>query len=170
MKIAIIGFSGAGKSTLARRLGGHLQLPVLHLDSIHFSQGWHERPWKDMEADIETFMQTHSSWIIEGNYRRACQEERLQAADKIIFMKFNAVTCLYRVVKRYIKYRQTSRPDMAAGCPEKLDWAFLKWILVIGRSKQVLKHYQNLYQRYPDKMTIIHNRRELSAFLKTLTS
>jgi len=43
-RIMIIGASGAGKSTLARWLGQSLNLPVVHIDSMYFTQGWVERP------------------------------------------------------------------------------------------------------------------------------
>jgi hypothetical protein len=55
MKIAILGFSGCGKSTLARRLGETYKVPVLHLDSVHFSANWVERPLEDKlrENDVD---------------------------------------------------------------------------------------------------------------------
>jgi len=39
MKIAVNGYSGSGKSTLARRLGELYQIPVLHLDTVHWLGG-----------------------------------------------------------------------------------------------------------------------------------
>lgn len=45
-KILIIGSAGAGKSVLSVRLAGLLQLPVLHLDALHWLPGW-ERPERD---------------------------------------------------------------------------------------------------------------------------
>ena len=40
MKILVLGFSGSGKSTLARNLSNHYNLPLLHIDSIHFLPNW----------------------------------------------------------------------------------------------------------------------------------
>jgi hypothetical protein len=31
-------------------------------------------------------------------------------------------------MNRWLRYRGQSRPDMAPGCPEKIDWEFLQWI------------------------------------------
>ena len=43
MKIQIYGYSGSGKSTLAHDLGAKLELPVLHMDTVHFLPGWQVR-------------------------------------------------------------------------------------------------------------------------------
>lgn len=43
MKIAVIGYSGSGKSTLAGVLGERYDIPVLHLDRVHFLPDWQER-------------------------------------------------------------------------------------------------------------------------------
>jgi adenylate kinase family enzyme len=43
-RVAIIGSRGAGKSTLARKLGGILGLPVIHLDKEYWQPGWTEPP------------------------------------------------------------------------------------------------------------------------------
>lgn len=39
----------------------------------------------------------------------------------IIMLLFNRFACLHRVVKRYKKFKNTTRPDMGKGCNEKLD-------------------------------------------------
>src|SRR4029077_16885614 len=39
-RIMVVGNAGAGKSTFARRLGGKLALPVIHLDSHFWRPGW----------------------------------------------------------------------------------------------------------------------------------
>jgi adenylate kinase family enzyme len=66
-------------------------------------------------------------WIIDGNYSRLL-DIRLPRADTVILLDFPLWVCYWRVTKRWLRYRGRSRPDMAEGCLEKLDWEFLKWI------------------------------------------
>ena len=66
-------------------------------------------------------------WIIDGNYSRT-MPARLAAADTVIWLDFGRSTCLWRAVKRRILHHGKSRPDMTAGCPEKIDLEFLLWI------------------------------------------
>ncbi|WP_251047740.1 hypothetical protein [Planococcus sp. ISL-109] len=62
-------------------------------------------------------------WIIEGNYSSS-MDMRLSACDTLIQLELPLWRCLWRVTKRRIQYMKKMRPDMAAGCPEKLDRAF----------------------------------------------
>ena len=135
LKIAIIGYSGSGKSTLANFLGQHYNCEVLHLDKIHFTSNWQERTVDEMTDDISTFM-LQRDWIIEGNYSACLYEERMREADCIVYFNFNRVNCLYRAFRRYLTYRGKTRPSMAEGCNEKFDFAFVKWILLDGRSQK----------------------------------
>lgn len=125
-KILIIGSSGAGKSTFARRLGAILQLEVIHLDSLYWSAGWVEMP-KDVWRTTVGELLTREAWIMDGNYGGTL-DLRLQACDAVIFLDVPRLICLWRVLKRVAAYRTESRPDMAAGCPEKIDWEFIKYI------------------------------------------
>lgn len=167
MKIAILGFSGSGKSTLATKLSEIYNIPVLHLDSVFFKEGWEERD-KDEASNIVTSFMMQSAWVIEGNYTGLYQKERLKDADKIVYLNFNRFICLYRVVKRYFKYRGTTRDDMADGCDEKIDWEFIKWILHEGRNKNTIKHYQEIMEKYKDKAVMCKNQRQVDNYISSL--
>ncbi len=87
MKIAILGTSGSGKSTLAKRLGERYDLPVLHMDTVHFLPGWVERPFAEEEAIVRQFLDENAGgWVIDGNYSKTCYARRLEEADKIIVL------------------------------------------------------------------------------------
>jgi len=125
-RIAILGCGGSGKSTLAVTLGRLLKLPVMHLDREHWLPGWVEPP-KDSWTQRHDELIKQDTWIIDGMYRGTVAP-RLAAADTIIFLDFSRWVCLWRIVRRYWKYRGKSRPDMTEGCPEQLNHAFLRWI------------------------------------------
>ncbi len=165
MKVAIIGFSGCGKSTLATKLGEKYDLPVLYLDRIQFAANWVERELEDKLCDVAAFLDSHDSWVMDGNYSNLLQERRLEEADRIIIMELNRFVCLWRVVKRWLTYRGSSRPDMAEGCKEKVDWEFLRWVLHDGRTKQRKVHLNDIACRYPQKCIRIRTRKEQTAFL-----
>lgn len=152
MKIAIMGYSGGGKSTLARRLGAQLDVPVLHLDSVHFSADWVERDFAEETADVESFLNTHSDWIIDGNYSLLSEERRLAEADRIIVILAPRVIRLWRVVRRLACYYGTTRPDMAAGCPEKVDFTFLTWVLWDSCTRAKRKHYLEIAKSIREKL------------------
>lgn len=101
MKIAILGLSGSGKSTLAKQLGSFYHAPVLHLDAVHFLPGWVERVPGEEEQLVTSFLDTHSSWVMDGNYTKTCYARRLEEADQIIVLAFNRFLCLWRVIRRW---------------------------------------------------------------------
>ncbi len=115
-------------------------------------------------------MNTHDAWVMDGNYSKLFYERRLDEADVIILLLFNRFSCLHRAAKRYRKYRNTSRPDMAAGCNEKLDWEFIRWILHDGRTKESRARYRSVAEQYPQKVVIIRNQKELDGYLKQFAS
>jgi len=125
-RILIIGSGGAGKSTLARRLGETLSLEVIHLDKLHWLPGW-TQPSKDEWRKIVERELQKSEWVMDGNFG-GTMEMRLKACDTVIFLDFSRTVCIYRVFKRWLKYRNTHRPDMTEGCNEKVDLEFLGWI------------------------------------------
>lgn len=168
MKIAIIGYSGAGKSTLARRLGELYGIPVLHLDTVHFLPNWEERERSEKQKIVSDFMNDNESWVIDGNYSKLFSAERLEQADMIVMLLFNRFNCLWRAIKRYREFKGRTRPDMSDGCAEKIDLEFVWWILHDGRTKSKKADYKAISAKYPDKVTVMKNQRELDVFLQCL--
>lgn len=168
MKIAILGYSGSGKSTLARLLAGKYNTDVLHFDAVHFLPGWEIRDREEKERITEEFLNTHTSWVIDGNYTKLSYERRLREADLIIMLLFNRFACLCRAYRRYRNYRGKTRPDMAEGCPEKLDREFVKWILWDSRTKRARDRYRTVARMFEDKTVILKNQKELDRYIDSL--
>jgi adenylate kinase family enzyme len=121
-KIIIVGPGGAGKSTLARRLGAILGLEVVHLDELYWGPGWIEPPKEAWRATIADLLRRDAA-ILDGNYG-GTMPERLAWCDTVVFLDLPRIVCLWRVFLR----RFGDRAGMAAGCPERLDSKFLRWI------------------------------------------
>jgi adenylate kinase family enzyme len=66
-------------------------------------------------------------------YHRVCLDLRLRAADTIIFLDVPRHRCLWRVTKRWLRYRGQTRPDMGPHCPEKIDIEFIRYIWSFNR-------------------------------------
>jgi len=125
-RILVVGSGGAGKSTFSRALGGALGLPVIHLDAHYWRAGWVEPTQDEWRATVAALV-AGEGWVMDGNYSRTLVP-RLAACDTVIFLDLPRWLCLWRVLARAWRYRGRSRPDMAQGCPEKMDATFLKWV------------------------------------------
>lgn len=166
MKIAVLGFSGSGKSTLAQRLGELTGAPILHLDTVQFLPDWEIRLLEEKQAMVEDFLDSHVSWIIDGNYRKLSYDRRLAEADQIWILLFNRFTRLYRVLRRYRQYRGKARPDMAAGCSEKVDAEFVSWVLWRGCNSETEQRMHDIVRQYPEKSHLLENQRQVDAALR----
>jgi len=166
-RIMIIGSGGSGKSTLARQLGEILGLPVIHLDREFWNPSWVETPkeeWREKQKNLFS----SPEWIADGNFGGS-MEIRLQKADTVIFLDFNRFVCLYSVIKRRLNYIGKVRPDISEGCPERLDFEFLKWIWQYP-AKSRPKTIKTI-SKYKDKLEIIviKNRKALKRFIIEIT-
>lgn len=131
-RVVILGCAGAGKTTLARAIGERLSLPVIHLDTL----------WEP--CDPEAFRQklpaavAGDAWVIEGHpdHLRDFAETldvSVPRADLVLFVHQPRWLGLWRVIRRWLRDRGRTRPDLPEGWPEQLDWPSLKWIWTFER-------------------------------------
>ncbi len=125
-KVIVIGSGGAGKSTFAVRLGERLGLPVIHQDALYWRPSWVETPPDEWKATLATLVQ-RDAWIMDGNFGGTL-DLRIAASDTVILLDLPRTVCLWRALKRAVRYLGRTRPDMAEGCNEKIDLQFLRWI------------------------------------------
>ena len=164
-RILIIGCGGAGKSTLARQLGEKLKLPVVHLDSIFWLPYWVERNRDEFDELVRQELMKQT-WIMDGNFNRTLPE-RVKYCDTIIYLDFSRMACLLGVLKRIITTYGTVRPDMGAGCPERFDLEFLKWVWNFNKNKRE-SYYRLLNETEGVNTIVLKNRRMVKRFLKEL--
>lgn len=164
-RVIIIGCGGSGKSTLSRVLSEKTNLPVVHLDRLFWREGWVNIPREEFNILLREELK-NDKWIIDGNYDRTLQE-RLKRCDTVIYLDYPRRTCIFGVLKRVIINYKKVRPDMAEGCPEKIDLEFIKWIWNFNEEHRD-KFYNILKEEKGKQIYIFRNREECNKFLENL--
>jgi adenylate kinase family enzyme len=123
-RVAIVGSGGAGKSTFAGELGRLTGLPVVHLDRHHWHPGWVETP-PDQWHTVLSELVAADCWILDGNYGGTF-DLRFSRADTVIVLALSRWHCVSRVLWRTLRNR--GREVQAAGCPERFDRKFVRWV------------------------------------------
>ena len=167
VKIQVCGFSASGKSTFSKALAKYYNTPVLHLDTLHFGPNWEIIPDTEMAKKIDKFLAENDTWVIDGNYKNA-SPNRFEECDLLFYFNFNRFTCIRNAYRRYRKYKNTVRDDMAAGCDETLDLEFITWILFRSRTRRRKNYFQNLGKKYKNKFIVFKNHKEVDAYLENL--
>lgn len=126
-RILVIGVSGAGKSTLSQKIAAGFGLPYISFDrDIFWLPGWTERP-RPEQRRIITDLVAGERWIMDGS-NPSSFDLRLPRADFVIWMRLPRLVCVWSVFKRWFRYLGRTRPEMAPGCIEKVDWEFIRFI------------------------------------------
>lgn len=164
----IIGSCGAGKSTLARQMHEILQLPVIHLDQHYWRSGWIESEKEDWVKRVQELVTTEE-WIMDGNYSGTLAQ-RIPFADTIILLNYPTYLCLFRILRRYFQYWGKVRPELPAGCPEKLDWDFFMYVKNFRRDTlpKTLQRLAGL--RSDQKLLIFDTPKSTNSFLQSIRS
>ena len=166
-KVLVIGSGGSGKSTLARVLGTTLGLDVLHLDKLYWKAGWVEPSKDEWLATLEQVL-TRDTWVMDGNFGGTLNR-RIEACDTIVFLDLSRLVCVVRIIKRRFRYRSNSRPDMAEGCHERLNLEFLHWVWNYPRRSRPKVVRMIEENKSSKKIVWLKSRRDVNAFLKSLT-
>lgn len=166
-KVLIIGSPGSGKSTLGKKLHKITQYPLYHLDVIWWRPNWTHISDEDFITEIKNITST-DKWIIDGQYSRNL-EVRLEKADTVIFLDYKRDVCIRRILKRIIQHKRKERDDIFTGCPEKLDFSFLKWTWGYPEREKP-KVYQYMRQYNNINWIVFKNTRELKKYLTLIES
>lgn len=166
-KVLVIGSGGAGKSTLARHVAERTGLPLVHLDQLYWHSGWRPTKNRDWDAVIESLI-SQDAWVMDGNYGRTLAR-RLAACDTVVFLDRSRWLCLWRAIARWLRYGGRDRPDMPAGCPERLSWDFVVWIWQYPRRRRpgILRQLETLHDR---RVVILNDQAAIDRFLMGLAS
>ncbi|MDR2977599.1 MAG: AAA family ATPase [Streptococcaceae bacterium] len=161
MKFYIVGSVGAGKSTLARRISEILSIPVYHLDEVVHKNDTSTEIDNVRRSDDEIHkifqeIMSQNNFIIED-----CLRDRftvaLQQVDSVIFLDIPLHRLYIRILIRWIKQKLGVEKANYHANLQMLSKMFT-WVKESPRDKLV--NLQNL--------TVLHNQREVSNFLKDI--
>ncbi len=163
-RILIVGSGGAGKSTLAVELGHKLNLPVIHLDKEYWRPGWIKPKPEEWDQHVSSLLHGEK-WIIDGNFTGTLAQ-RIIAADTIIYLNLPPIVCLWRILKRRFQFIGTSHYAMAEGCPQKIDFEFIKWVW--SYQKSTAPRIKEIFNRNSSNKKIIELKSisEVESFFK----
>ncbi|QCK87481.1 DNA topology modulation protein [Phreatobacter aquaticus] len=126
-RVLVMGCSGSGKSTFATALAARLAVPYVSLDGMFWKPGWVEPDKAEFAAEVAAVTE-HDSWVIDGNYTSHAGAIRRDRADTVCLFDLPRLTCLAGVIRRSIASYGRVRPEMAPGCPEKVDFGFYRYV------------------------------------------
>ncbi len=153
-KIIIIGSPGAGKSFFARALGAKTGLPLFHMDNIYWNADKSHISREELQTEVAQIINA-DKWIIDGNYI-STMEQRVQAAELVIFMDCPVEQCLSGIRERC--GMQRSDMPWVESEPDEEFVEFVKKFQV--ETKPVI---EEILGRYPDKTIVIFKSREEAA-------
>jgi adenylate kinase family enzyme len=127
-RVVILGPGGSGKSELAMAVARRSGLPIVHLDVLFWRYGWTPAPRDEALRDLAAAV-AGERWILDGNFLDLGGDDtRFERADTVILLDLPRATCVWRVLRRLVRDRRRSRPDLPEGCREGFDLALLRWI------------------------------------------
>jgi adenylate kinase family enzyme len=166
-RILVMGSSGSGKSTFARRLSDAAGIPSVSLDALFWKPGWQASELSEFDARvIEAAHQPR--WVMDGNYTNRTGELRRERADTIFWFDLPRRTCMMGIFGRIITSYGEVRPEMAEGCPEKIDFEFFHYVWTYRQRQRpkLLTFFKGLR---PDQTFVCFTQRaQADRYLETL--
>ena len=149
-RIVILGCPGSGKSTFALKLRERTGLPLIHLDNLWWKRDRTHITREVFDRALEAVL-SGEQWIIDGDYSRT-YEVRIRACDTVIFLDYDAQTCMNGILERVGK----TRPDIP-WVEHRLDPELVKQVESYRRDNRPAIY--ELLDKYPDKRALVFSTR-----------
>lgn len=166
-RIMVIGSPGSGKSTFSIKLAKITGIKLIHLDKEFWNYGWIETPREEWVEKQKSLI-CGDEWIVDGNFNGTI-DIRIEKADTVICFNLSRVVCLMSYFKRVITNLGKIRIDMPEGCPEKLDFEFMKFIWNFPKTSGQ-SNIDRLGKGKDKQIIVFKNRREANQYIKELYS
>ena len=134
-RILVMGSPGSGKSTFARRLSQVTDIPVVSLDALFWKPGWQPSDSAEFEARLAEAIRL-PRWIMDGDYIWWAGDIRRSVADAVIWFDLPRRTCVAGIMNRIATSYGRVRPEMAEGCPERINVEFFRYVWTYRREQR----------------------------------
>jgi adenylate kinase family enzyme len=126
-RILVIGCSGGGKSTLSQKIARRFGLAYISIDrDVLWLPGWVQRERPEQHSMIAE-LSAGERWIMDGT-NTSTFDIRVPRGDLVIWVRMPRWLCVWGILSRWITNRGRTRPEMAPGCPEKMEWQFFRFV------------------------------------------
>jgi adenylate kinase family enzyme len=168
-RILVVGCSGGGKSTLSQKIATRFGLPYVSIDrDVLWLPGWVQRDKLEQRSIVAEKILSER-WIMDGT-NPSSFDIRLPRTDVVIWVRMPRLLCIWGAISRWFKWIGRTRPEMAPGCPEKVEWQFLKFIWTF-EEKFAPRIMTGLAQHGPEVPVLqLTSRRQMRALLDLLAA
>lgn len=142
-RICVVGCSGAGKSTFARRCAEH-GYARLELDAIVHQANWTTLPDDEARIRIQTFIDEHERWVIDGNYPHF-RHLLWRRADTIVWLDPDRWVVMTAIVRRSLR-RLVRREELWNGNRER--WSY---VLSLNPERSIVAWAWTRFARYREE-------------------
>jgi adenylate kinase family enzyme len=102
---------------------------------MFWKPGWIPSVAADFDERVAEAMNA-PSWIMDGDYLGHVGNLRREQADTAIWFDLPRVSCMIGVMTRIATSYGRVRPEMAPGCPERIDPEFLRYVWTYRRKRR----------------------------------
>jgi len=168
-RILVVGCSGGVKSTLSQKIATRFGLPYVSIDrDVLWLPGWVQRDKLEQRSIVAEKILSER-WIMDGT-NPSSFDMRLPRTDVVIWVRMPRLLCIWGAISRWFKWIGRTRPEMAPGCPEKVEWQFLKFIWTF-EEKFAPRIMTGLAQHGPEVPVLqLTSRRQMRALLDLLAA
>ncbi|MCG3211273.1 MAG: hypothetical protein FOGNACKC_04916 [Anaerolineae bacterium] len=142
-RIAVIGTSCSGKTTLARTLAGHIDVPHIQLDTLHWLPNWQSRTLAEFQS-LTAAAIAAERWVLDGNYSQV-RPIIWRRATALIWLNYAFPVVFWRALKRTVR-RAATREELFAGNRETFRQSFFSRDSIL---LWVLQTYHRRRREYP---------------------